>query len=176
MASKRLRKVSDLRGDEHNPRKITDDAFDGLKTSIEEFGNIAGITFNERTGKLIAGHQRLKALCELYGDALKFEDEAIITPTGERFGVRFVDWDDQKAIAANITANNPHIEGEFTNGLLPLLQELKSDGVANFAELQLERLLADVEPPEALGTEEDQSVLSEKKHVKCPECGHEFEP
>lgn len=117
-----IQKLSDLRPADYNPRKINDDAFNGLKFSIEEFGDISGITFNTRTGNLVAGHQRVNAILEKYGD-VEIQGDKIVTPAGY-FQIRIVDWDIQKEKAANIAANAETIQGEFTEALIPLVQEV----------------------------------------------------
>ena len=117
-----IQKLSDLKPADYNPRKINDEAFNGLKFSIEEFGDISGITFNTRTGNLVAGHQRVNAILEKYGD-VEIQDDKIVTPVGS-FRIRVVDWDIQKEKAANIAANAETIQGEFTEALIPLVQEV----------------------------------------------------
>lgn len=117
-----IQKLSDLKPADYNPRKINDEAFNGLKFSIEEFGDISGITFNTRTGNLVAGHQRVNAILEKYGD-VEIQEDKIVTPVGS-FRIRVVDWDIQKEKAANIAANAETIQGEFTEALIPLVQEV----------------------------------------------------
>lgn len=107
----------DLKAAEYNPRVIKDEAFTGLKISLDQFGGISGIVFNKRTGNLVAGHQRVKALIDQYGnlEIIKIsEDEGKIELlTGDVFKVRFVNWDEKKEKAANIAANSETITGEF---------------------------------------------------------------
>lgn len=119
-----LSKISELKSADYNPRTISYEALKGLSYSIEEFGDLSGIVFNKQTGNLVAGHQRVKAITEKYGD-LPIFDEKIVTDDGNEFNVRIVDWDIQKEKAANIAANNPHIQGEFTPGLQLILNEIK---------------------------------------------------
>lgn len=60
-------KVSDLLPATYNPRKDlqpNDTEYKKLKNSIEEFGYIEPIIWNEKTGNLVGGHQRLKVLTE----------------------------------------------------------------------------------------------------------------
>jgi len=101
---KALRTLSDLKPAPYNPREIGDEALAGLKASIDELGDLSGIVWNARDGKLVAGHQRMRALTELYGDGLVLDVKArtITTPAGETFGIRVVDWDEPKAKLANV--------------------------------------------------------------------------
>lgn len=115
----------------YNPRKITDEEFKGLKHSINSFGDISGITFNKRTGNLVTGHHRYKAITEKFGE-LEFDhifgDRYRVTSgkTDTGYEVRVVDWEDSKEIAANIAANSHTIAGSFDpEALSTLMQEVK---------------------------------------------------
>lgn len=140
-----IEKLSDLKPSDYNPRKITDKALEGLKYSLEEFGDISGIVYNKHTGNLVAGHQRVKALQEKYGDLEPSLSEegtaAFVTPDGNIFKVRIVDWDIDKEKAANIAANSEAIQGEFTDELLPLVEEIS----LNLPELSAKLLFNDIE-------------------------------
>jgi DNA modification methylase len=145
----RIDTIDDLVAAEYNPRKISKDAATALGKSMSRFGDIAGIVFNTRTGRLVSGHQRvaqLKALgAQLFrdGDAVELR----VGRDGKRFSVRTVDWDDATEKAANITANNPHIGGEFTDSLQSLLDEVKlSIGDDDFAALRLDELMSPAVP------------------------------
>lgn len=59
-----LTDISDLRPASYNPRTIEDDAAAGLAQSLERFGDLSGIVWNQRTGHLVAGHQRVNQLRE----------------------------------------------------------------------------------------------------------------
>jgi len=54
-------KVAQLQAAAYNPRAISDEALEGLRSSIQEFGCVAPIVVNVRTQRLqvIEGHQRL---------------------------------------------------------------------------------------------------------------------
>jgi DNA modification methylase len=57
--------IKKLNPAKYNPRKDLhpgDSEYEKLKRSIEEFGYIEPIVWNERTGNVISGHQRLKIL------------------------------------------------------------------------------------------------------------------
>ncbi len=56
---------SQLHAQPYNPKKHTDKQVDGQKKNIRTFGYLGGIVWNERTGNLIDGHRRLKALDQL---------------------------------------------------------------------------------------------------------------
>jgi ParB-like chromosome segregation protein Spo0J len=57
--------MSDLKPAPYNPRRIDERAQAGLTASIEQFGDISGITWNKRTGHIVSGHQRVEQLKRL---------------------------------------------------------------------------------------------------------------
>lgn len=116
--------LSDLRPAPYNPRTISDQNAKALSYSLAEFGDISGITWNRRTGHLVSGHQRLSQLRARYGDALDIRDDIITTPEGGEFKVRVVDWDVAKEKAANLAANSPDLQGDFTEGVKALVDEV----------------------------------------------------
>ena len=50
---------------DYNPRQITDDAMESLKTSLDEFGYIDPLIVNKVNNHVVGGNQRLHALKEL---------------------------------------------------------------------------------------------------------------
>ena len=55
-------KATELKAAEYNPRKDLqpeDAEYKKLRRSIEEFGYVEPIIWNERTGNVVGGHQRL---------------------------------------------------------------------------------------------------------------------
>ena len=118
-----IEKLSELKEAGYNPRRISPEALKGLQYSLEEFGDLSGIVVNKRTGNLVAGHQRVKALKERYGDLVVTAD-TLTCPNGYTFRIRVVDWDIKKEKAANIAANALTIQGQFTNDLNALLEEV----------------------------------------------------
>jgi len=89
-------KLSDLTPAEYNPRKISKKAFKGLKTSLDYFGRVDLIVYNERTGNIVGGHQRYKVMIE----ADEEEDEVIV-----------IDVSEEEEIAINVALNNEKNKG-----------------------------------------------------------------
>ncbi len=121
-----------LKADALNPRVISEEALAGLGVSVEEFGDLSGIVWNERTGELVSGHQRVRALRGAGATSWQRESGAgdrawIIHPrSGERFPVRIVDWDPVRQRMANLVANNTAIAGQYTPAALDQLKELQA--------------------------------------------------
>jgi len=178
-------KLSDLKPSSYNPRTITDEALSGLGTSLERFGDVSGIVVNSRTGKLVAGHQRVKALTLSHGD-LPIKDGFIETPESERFRVRVVDWDETTEKAANVAANNHLIAGEFTEDLSDIIEELRDEIPDLCEDLRFDELEADLfevpeevppveeteppEPPEDPVTKPGDLWLLGEHRVLCGDC------
>lgn len=137
----------------YNPRRIDDKALAGLKASMVTFGDLSGFVINRRTSHVVCGHQRRAALAGADFDAVEYgkpytvelgdpgkrfksrEREGVLaTPDGAhtradgvRFRVRQVDWPLAFEKAANVAANNPAIQGSFTEDLDGLLAEIKAE-------------------------------------------------
>jgi DNA modification methylase len=122
-------RMADLKPAPYNPRRIDRHAMDGLARSMARFGNVQPIIWNRRSGYVVGGHQRLKVL----------KARKVITTD-----VIAVDLDETDERALNVTLNNPHIGGEFTDDLQTLLAQLHDDDAALFSELRLDALLSDV--------------------------------
>lgn len=63
----RKMKISDLRPADYNPRQDLepgDREYEKIARSIDEFGYVEPIVWNEQTGNVVGGHQRLKVLKE----------------------------------------------------------------------------------------------------------------
>ena len=103
--------VGDIVPAKYNPREITKEALEGLKASIETFGQVDPLIVNKRGNVLVGGHQRLKVLKEIGVNTV----ECVI-----------VDLDETKEKALNIALNSQYISGEFEiKELEPILKELK---------------------------------------------------
>lgn len=155
-------KLSDLKPAPYNPRTISEESAAALQTSLTEFGDISGIVWNKQTGHLVAGHQRMDVLRRKHGKALALRDGAVITPEGEQFPVRVVNWPPEKEKAANLAANSPYLGGSFdTAGLEAVLADLNAaDGLSGLLEgLRLNELLPGAADlfPEATSSEGDEA-------------------
>jgi ParB family transcriptional regulator, chromosome partitioning protein len=172
--------IATLAPDPKNPRRMSDDARKGLAVSLETFGPL-DIAFNDTTGELVSGHQRVAELKAAGATTLERDGDVgvIVHPkTGDRFPVRFVQWNETKQRMANLSANNPALAGEFTAETIEQVRALEDEALFN--ELQLDKLLAaeeakaGVAPDFAPGDEDDQGRLDEKAPIECPKCHHVF--
>lgn len=67
-------KITDIVPADYNPRLISEEDFQHLKTSIEEFGLVDPIIINLENNRIIGGHQRYDVLLEKYLDKGEFEN------------------------------------------------------------------------------------------------------
>lgn len=160
--------LSELKEAEYNPRTISEAALEGLKFSLDEFGDISGIVFNRQTGNLVAGHQRVKALKAKYGDLVIVplnEEEGFIEAPGKKiFRVRFVDWEIEKEKAANIAANSETIQGDWTIEASLMLEEIALTSPNIYESLNLKHLdLIQIEMPnETIEVERHSSEITKE--------------
>lgn len=85
----------------YNPRVMSDKARKKLRLSLHKNGNLGSLNWNERTGNLVGGHQRIKLFDDANGtdNYLVWVDAANLT--------------DAEEIEANIALNNPEAQGEY---------------------------------------------------------------
>ena len=167
--------ISDLRPAGYNPRVITAEQQKMLQASMKEYGDLGGIVFNVKTGRLVGGHQRIKQLDPAWAIVKEeITDETgtvasgyIETPHG-RFSYREVAWTETKEKAANVAANK--MGGMFDDELLAqLLQELADGGydmsLTGFDDQELKDLLG-ANKQEKLGEEDPEVEPVEEPFVK----------
>lgn len=150
-------KINTLKPADYNPRKITKEQLESLKNAMEEFGDLSGIIFNRRTGNMVGGHQRIKAIpedAEISKDKLPKLSrtgtvaEGYILLNGEKFAYREVDWDLNREKLANIAANKQG--GEFDDDMLSaLISELNNAdcdvGLTGFSQHEIDTILDGLE-------------------------------
>lgn len=148
----RTLKAAQLKPADYNPRRDLqpeDAEYQKLRRSMEEFGYVEPIIWNERTGRVVGGHQRLKVLLEKGAE----EIEAVVVYLDER---------DEKIL--NVLLNK--VKGRWDIGkLADLLQELDEAGamdLTGFEDWELQSLLMQYDHIKDL-MEEDFSGYSDGK-------------
>lgn len=117
--------LSKLKPDPSNDdeRKISAEAMAGLKNTIKRFGLVQPIVVNRRTGFIIGGHQRKRALEEL----------------GETHAqVLVVDLDEYEAAALRVGLNNPKTQGEFNVPVNETLDQIERESAELYDALLLD--------------------------------------
>jgi ParB/RepB/Spo0J family partition protein len=152
--------LEELRPFEGNPRRISPEGIEKIKTSIETFGQVAPIIIQRRTNVIIAGHQRLKAM-KLAGV--------------ETAHVLIVDLDDDEAHAYNIADNRLSEESAWDDPKLAEMIDSMSDSLRDatgFAADELARRLGRDDSILPDGEQPKTPIFTDE--VTCPSCGHVF--
>lgn len=133
---------SQIKNAPYNPRRISEDAKDRIRGNLKKRGLMHPLTWNRRTGNLVAGHQRLAAL-----DHLEAGAEYSLT-------VAVVDLDDAAEREQNIFMNNPLAQGDWDVDLLGEVLKFQglSHDAAGFDPADVYKLFG--ESPDAQGAEE----------------------
>lgn len=92
---------SQIKNAEYNPRVIGEKEKKRLRAAIKENGLVSALTWNQRTGNLVGGHQRLSQL-----DALEKNGNYELT-------VCVIDVDERQEAKLNVQLNNPSMQGEW---------------------------------------------------------------
>lgn len=149
----RTLKATELKAAAYNPRKDLqpeDAEYKKLRRSMEEFGYVEPIIWNERTGNVVGGHQRLKVLLEQG----KEEIECVTTDLDEK---------DEKIL--NVLLNK--VKGRWDIGkLADLLQELDEAGameITGFEDWELQSLLMQYDHIKDLMEEDFSDYASDKE-------------
>lgn len=150
--------LEELNPAHYNPRKDLkpgDPEYEKLKKSIIEFDYIDPIVWNERTGRVVGGHQRLKILREL---------------GHEQIEVSVVDLPEEKEKALNLALNKTGGDWDLPK-LKDLLVELDVDlsdiEITGFDENELEELISQFRDPIDVA-EDDFDVEEEVSKIDEP--------
>jgi ParB-like chromosome segregation protein Spo0J len=148
----------------YNPRvdlQPGDKQYDLIKKGIEEFGLVDPLVWNEKTGNLVGGHQRLKVLVDLGYTEVE---------------VSVVSLSLTKEKALNVALNK--LSGDWDMPKLKdLLQEIDTGeldlSLTGFDETEIGNLMMQFHIPDS-EPEYDESVAKDVKTAICPNCQHEF--
>ncbi|WP_256703392.1 ParB N-terminal domain-containing protein [Paenibacillus peoriae] len=162
----RVLPIEQINAAAYNPRddlQPGDPEYEKLKASIESFGYVEPIVWNERTGNMVGGHQRYKIMVNELGHT--------------ELTVSVVDLDDQQEKLLNLALNK--VGGNWDDeALYRLLDELQESGadltLSGFDLEEFEDLAAEFAVPqdEALNlpvTDDDFDVQRALDEIKEPE-------
>lgn len=159
-------KISDLKPSEYNPRKISDSELKKLEDSMDKFGYVEPLVWNEKTGNIVGGHQRLKILAKKLKDEVEvvvvnldeYQEKALNLALNRISG----DWDEDKLVDLLTLIQNQDKELlkyiGFDEGELLELFGLNKAEQQNIMEDRLG--VIEVFPPEA-------PRLKEKAEIHC---------
>lgn len=118
--------IDSLEAASYNPRSISEAALAGLSESMRRFGVVQPVVWNERTGRIVGGHQRVRVL--------RAEGATEVQ-------VVVVTLDETEERALNVALNNPAISGEFTDELQTILRDVQAADAELFDALMLDELV-----------------------------------
>ena len=142
-------KLSELKDSKYNPRKISKEELQRLEDSMDKFGYVEPIVWNEKTGNIVGGHQRLKILSK------KLTSEDTIE-------VVVVNLDEYQEKALNLALNK--ITGEWDEDklseLLALIKQQDEDLLkfTGFSEQEYSKLIGQI------GQEDNFEIPKEPKY------------
>lgn len=186
-------KITDIVPARYNPRRITNEDYEKLTNSINEFGLVDPIIINLNNNHIIGGHQRYDVLFSQYLENNEYETLLLI----KRGDIGWVFPDEELKVkdlnhekAMNIVLNK--VQGEFDNIKLgDLLNDLSIEGldlkITGFEKEEIKNLFSDVDVS-GFGEGLDDNYIDDKeenpkkevsnsknrKEITCPECGHVF--
>lgn len=143
----------DLKPADYNPRKISDKAFAGLSASLERFGLANRIVWNKKSGKIIGGNQRYRALVE----AGEREADVIVVNLPE---------DEEKTL--NLALNNPATQGNWDDQIEDLLESTRNALPELYESLNFSELQESLSRPGK--SNEEPEIMT------CPCCSHKWVP
>ena len=156
-------KLSDVIPMPDNERYIEQRNLEGLKRCIQRFGLVELPVYNKITSHIIAGHQRFYTLKEMCVE----EVEMIVVELSE-----------EDEMAANLTMNNPYIQGEWTENTSDLLREIESDDKDLYQALNMDILQKEVDKliPKVPDIEpsNDLNLPEPDWNTQCPCCKHKW--
>lgn len=154
----------------YNPRvdlQPGDEEYEKLKRSINEFGYVEPLIWNEQTGNLVGGHQRYKVLMESKPKHLQ---------------VSVVNLTNAQEKAMNIALNK--IGGDWDEfKLQKVLDELNESDIdltlTGFSEEELDQALADIVGEGGSSIRDNQELSFDDYDEddfthKCPKCGFHY--
>jgi hypothetical protein len=154
---------------DYNPRVITEDSLGNLGGSLDEFGYVDPIVWNERTGNVVGGHQRLKVLASR---GFKTADVSV------------VDLDEAAERALNLTLNNRWLQGAWDQAKLrvqldDLLSKYEEAGRKPFGlrdlSMEIGRLSDLAKASVQVLVPSGPIPAPPTRQVVCPKCGERFE-
>lgn len=116
----------------YNPRRITEEARKKLKANLKRVGLLGGIVWNETTGNLVSGHQRVSVIDEVnkYDPGTQENDYLL--------RVEVVHLDEKSEKEQNLFMNNRSVQGEFDDEMLKKMFDGIDYTLAGFDDFDLD--------------------------------------
>ena len=173
-------KLSELKGATKNPK-----AHDvgQIASSIGRFGYIEPVVLDERTGRLVAGHGRVKTVTEMQKkgqtppEGVRLEGKEWLVPVLRGWASRT----DEDAQAYLVASNQLTTLGGWDDAqLAEVLKDLAAAGAlegTGFDGDDVDRVLRELaagDPANVTFEEFDENAAKDVKFITCPHCQKEF--
>ena len=124
---------AELKKAEYNPRTINDNERRKLAQGLKTHGMVSPVVWNERTGNIVGGHQRISAL------------DTLAKTKNYTLQVSVINVDDAKEKELNLILNNPEAQGAWDLEKLAAMFKDQSVKIENtgFDHADLYRILGD---------------------------------
>lgn len=145
----------------YNPRKITPEAKRKLKENLSKMGLMGGLVWNEKTGNLVSGHQRISILDadNNYNNKTKENDYDVF--------VTKVNLDEKDEKAQNIFFNNQSAMGFFDEEKLhEIMKEVDFSELTGFSKKNQISMFAESDLTDEEYTEIAEQVEKSTKRFK----------
>ncbi len=153
-------KLADVKPMPENARTIFDSALAALEYSIGRFGYVEPIVWNETTGHIVGGHQRFLILKQC---GVKEANMVVVNLSVE------------KELAANLTLNNPKIEGTWDDPIGELLDRVEEADSGLFSSLNMDGLRETLDRKSSESSDAPSGIDLEKGDTLCPCCGYRWD-
>lgn len=118
-AESRTVKRSEINFASYNPRTISESARKKLKQNLQTIGLLGGVVWNERTGNIVSGHQKISIM-----DSVNRYD-SVTSENDYEFRVEVVNLDERTEKEQNLFMNNRAVQGIYDDDMLrDLLQDI----------------------------------------------------
>lgn len=201
MENKKI-KITDIVPARYNPRKISNEEYNKLSNSINEFGLVDPIIINLNNNHIIGGHQRYDVLLDEHIAGNEDYEELTLIERGdigwvfpnEQLEVKDLNhektlnialnritgfWDNEKLsdIMNELSIENVDLQltGFDKNELKDIAKGIDLNNFGESLQDDLEDSFAD--EPDNLSDSENKKEISNsrnRKELTCPECGHVF--
>lgn len=161
------RLLADLAPFPENPRIMSKHDMASLSDSIASFGCLEPIIVNDRTGHIVAGHQR----------------RAVLIASGQtEHDVVIVDLDEQEEIVLNLALNRIRGDWDWVK-LGDLMRQFSTDELrtkTGFSQDEIARLISGAPAFDSPGIPyseiEQQQANGHSPEIECPNCHQRFQP
>lgn len=178
--------IKDLKPNQRNPRKISEQQLSALEKAMEKFGDLGCVVFNITTKRMVGGHQRVKVLngkdtsIHILERFDKPNEQGTVAWGAIKYGnelykYREVKWSEQDEQVAMLAANKHGGEWDLEKlkeGLLEMDDGSLDMDLTGFMDKEIEKLMGENRPvlnlPQAQEAAEKGNPLTAEQMKSMP--------